>query len=246
MPGTSLSHYSKYSGSGLVYTTGTSYQVNNTTRTNNTSSTLTHDDLVYIGRALSVSVPPTYIDSGTTDRCEYIAGPEYITGPTNRNQFTIGADYSIYSPHVVYYCPSYISTINGGIVLGEEDKPKIFSGLSVHIKTRAAPVDKVSAQEQVALETLREMVTEKEYRKYLRYGFILVRGKSGDTYQIFRNNAHTKVWRGGKLVEEICVRIKDIKIPPTDNVIAFKVAVETSEESFKHSGNVYKFIKSAA
>jgi hypothetical protein len=100
--------------------------------------------------------------------------------------------------------------------------------------------------EQTALETLREMISEREFRNYLRYGFILVRGQSGRIYQIFKNKQHTKVWEQGKLVEEICVRIEgNVHVPPTDNVIAFKTMIETSEDFFKSSGNIYKMDKTA-
>ena len=92
----------------------------------------------------------------------------------------------------------------------------------------------------MAIETLREEITETEFRKYLKYGFVIAKGQSGKTYQIFRNQDHTKVWKGGKIIEEICVRIKDCKIPPTDNVIAFKNMVQIDEEEFRKMGNVYK------
>jgi len=95
--------------------------------------------------------------------------------------------------------------------------------------------------EETAIHTLREVISEKEFRKYIRYGFIIVKGKSGDEYQVYRNRSHTKVWRGGEVIEEICVRIKSgKKIPPTDNVIAFKALIETDESSFKTLGNVYR------
>jgi hypothetical protein len=94
--------------------------------------------------------------------------------------------------------------------------------------------------EKVALETLRDMITEQEFRHYLRYGFLTVRGSSGRAYQIPRDGHHTKIWEHGKMIEEVCVRIKDGKVPLTDNVIAFKVMIETNEEMFKALGNVYK------
>jgi hypothetical protein len=90
------------------------------------------------------------------------------------------------------------------------------------------------------MDTLREVISEEEFRKYLRYGFVLVRAKSGAVYQIFKNQSHTKVWVGGKMVEEVCIRIKDEAIPRTDRVVALKAIVETSEEEFKKLGNVYK------
>jgi len=116
-----------------------------------------------------------------------------------------------------------------------------------NIKTRAHLIifKKETNKEKTAIDTLREMITELEFRKYIKYGFILVKGKSGRVYQIFRNKYHTKVYENGVLVEEICVRIKDKEIPPTDNVIAFKIMVEADEAYFHQIGNVYNMKKAA-
>lgn len=193
------------------------------------------------------SATTTYVSTNNSTTSLITFSPELSVATDTTDRYIISSDYGvgINLSATYYYIPSY-QFISADFVSGGEDKLKIYRGLAINIKTRANPVEKISPQEQVALDTLREMVTEKEYRKYLKYGFILVRGKSGDIYQIFRNKSHTKVWRGGKLIEEICVRLRDSGIPPTDNVIAFKVSVETSEEEFKSRGNVYKFIKHAA
>jgi hypothetical protein len=114
------------------------------------------------------------------------------------------------------------------------------SRLIIQVKSRANSPSVIKDNERVAMETLRETVTEEEYRRYLKYGFIMVKGKSGDEYQIFRNKSHTRVWRNGQVVEEICVRIRDSGIPPTDNVIAFRAMAMIDEHEFKKSGNVYK------
>jgi hypothetical protein len=99
---------------------------------------------------------------------------------------------------------------------------------------------KINETEQKALDTLREMITEEEFKKYLRYGFMPVKGKSGDTYQVFRNQSHTKVWRNGQVIEEICIRIHGaVKVPLTDNVIAFMTMISADEEEFKKMGNRY-------
>ena len=119
------------------------------------------------------------------------------------------------------------------------------SRLVIQIKSRANSPSVIQDNERVAMETLRETVTEEEYRRYLKYGFIMVKGKSGDEYQIFRNKSHTRVWRNGQVVEEICVRIRDSGIPPTDNVIAFRAMAMIDEQEFKKSGNVYKMTKAA-
>jgi hypothetical protein len=118
---------------------------------------------------------------------------------------------------------------------------KLKSNLTIAIKSRADLPNTSDPAERTAMETLRESISETEFRKYLRYGFVLVKGKSGDTFQIFRNRSHTKVWRNGKVIEEVCVRIHyDQKVPPTDNVIAFRSIIQADEESFRKLGNVFK------
>lgn len=118
---------------------------------------------------------------------------------------------------------------------------KIRNNLSICVKSRADDLRNLPKNEQVAIESLREEISESEYRKYMKYGFILVKGQSGKVYQIFRNKWHTKVWRGGILVEEVCVRIKSNQnVPPTDNVLAFMTMIQANEEEFRKLGNVYK------
>jgi hypothetical protein len=142
---------------------------------------------------------------------------------------------------------------SGGSVTFDTADPKtakrsrIKSNLIIPIKSRALPPirKEVPENEQVAMETLREMVTEQEFRKYLKYGFVLVPGVGGKTYQVFKNRSHTKVWKNGKIVEEICVRIKSYDIPQTDNVIAFMSMIQASEEDFRKLGNVYNMVHAA-
>ena len=122
-------------------------------------------------------------------------------------------------------------------------RENIKKNLAIHFKSRANrfnPLKGLPENEQRAIETLREEITESEFRKYIKYGFVLVKGQSGKTYQIYRNESHTKVWKNGRVIEEICVRIKSYKIPPTDNVIAFSNMIQIDEEEFRKIGNVYK------
>jgi len=127
-------------------------------------------------------------------------------------------------------------------------------GLAIHIKSRVElPFRDMTPAESQAIDTLRDMITETEFRRYLKYGFVLVKGASGATYQVFRNQSHTRVWRDGKVIEEVCIRLRGSgwtdheypdngKIPPTDNIIAFKNMIEADEEGFKKSGNLYKMV----
>jgi hypothetical protein len=127
-----------------------------------------------------------------------------------------------------------------------EFRKNLKKNLMVMIKTRAEPIYNAPLNERIAIDTLREMITEIEFRKYVKHGFILVRASNGCTYQIFRNRDHTKVWHQGAVVREICVRLKsNTNVPPTDNVIAFKVMVETDPDSFEQLGNIYKMAEAA-
>ena len=180
-----------------------------------------------------------YTTSVTTDN--------YRITPTDTGTIT-GYDESIYSNGFVpLYAPLNITgSLSNYYVYAptkkDQERIRIKSNLCFQFKSRANPLqyNGIPESERRAMDTLREVISEEEFRKYLRYGFVLVRAKSGAVYQIFKNQSHTKVWVGGKMVEEVCIRIKDEAIPRTDRVVALKAIVETSEEEFKKLGNVYK------
>ena len=119
------------------------------------------------------------------------------------------------------------------------------NNLTIIVRSRADFFHNVPRNEWRAIETLREMISETEFRKYMKYGFILVKGASGCVYQVFRRGNHTKVWFNGELLEEVCAYISDRDIPPTDKVIAFKAIIEAEEEEFKKLGNVYNMRRAA-
>jgi hypothetical protein len=119
-------------------------------------------------------------------------------------------------------------------------------GLTILVKSRAERLYWIDKNEWTAIETLREMISESDYRKYLKYGFILVRGASGKIYQVYRKNQHIKVWQEGTLIEELCVQIADPRIPLTDKVIALKTMIEIAEDEVRRVSNVYPLLKKAA
>lgn len=112
-------------------------------------------------------------------------------------------------------------------------------GLLINVKSHCRPMWPYGASEAVAIETLRESVTENEWRRYMRNGFLCVRGKSGRVYQILAHGHHIAVWESGTKIAEICSYIKDVAVPATDKVIAFKTMVECDEEELWRRGNVY-------
>lgn len=149
--------------------------------------------------------------------------------------------HTLIDPNNNYSYPEthYIECMSSEEIQKKTKREHIKNNLKINIKSRADLIRNVPENEQRAIETLREELTETEFRKYIKYGFVLVKGQKGNTYQIYRNQDHTKVWKNGKVIEEICVRIKGYRIPPTDNVIAFLNMVRIDEEEFRKIGNVY-------
>lgn len=115
----------------------------------------------------------------------------------------------------------------------------IKSNLLIKVKnTRENLPTKYSLQEQRARDTLRDMLTEQEWRRYATNGFIMVKGSSGCWYQIFAEyNKRINVYRDNKKINNICIH-SDKSCPPTDHVINMKVLVEIDETAVWQNGNV--------
>lgn len=118
--------------------------------------------------------------------------------------------------------------------------------VAIHVKKNKGrkhiPGDhQVHPQELKARETLREMITESEYRRYITNGFIMVKAKSGLWYQIFNKQAGYWVFsfKDGKMFERLCIHTDSI-CPPTDHVINMKVLAEIDEESLRKGANITK------
>lgn len=207
-----------------------SYNQGNIVSTYGTLTTITG----YINNTITAATSNIYTNTWSTVGTSTGSYITYGTGTAYVNNVNI-----INSTSSIFYSDGFgvFNPVSKKDVL----RDKLRGNLKTSVKSRINLLDKALPQnEQIAIETLREEISETEYRKYLKHGFVLVKGKSGDIYQVFRNRSHTKVWRGGKLIEEICVRIKDSSIPQTDNVIAFKNMIEASEDEFKALGNRYK------
>lgn len=247
----------------IYHPTATNYNLYNAITPYNVSSTVTTSassiDNIYKWKELLSEYTTSIIDHEGYNRTTYMKKPIYNYLTSDSSLFfeddssnTMGYKY-ISIPferstnEFTYNTPMWgccLSDSNNNKI--DRKRNEIRSNLIIHTSKRGHDLGKVSEGEWIAMQTLREMISESDYRKYLRYGFISIIGKSGKIYQIFRNNWHTKVFSNGVLIEEICVRITDKKIPPTDNVIAFKTIIETDEESFAAMGNVYRMVKKAA
>ena len=89
-----------------------------------------------------------------------------------------------------------------------------------------------------ARATLRKVIGENEYRRFLAKGFITVLAKSGLLYQIFPGHDMTVVFKSGKRVEKLCVVLSG-SFPPTDSLIMRYLMILNDEEEFRSKANKF-------
>jgi len=90
-----------------------------------------------------------------------------------------------------------------------------------------------------AREALLQIIGSDRFRRYLKNGFISIKGKSGKIYQIFPGHQMTKVWVNGEHIEDLCVIMVDSSLPPSDSVIMRMLMILDSEEAFRKVANVF-------
>lgn len=110
----------------------------------------------------------------------------------------------------------------------------------IKINSRSAKMGgTITLAEEKARSTLRDMLTERDWRRYLTNGFIMVKGGQSDYwYQIFAAyHERVRVYYKGVLTHNICIH-SDQKCPPSDHVINLKILVELDEMSIWSGGAV--------
>lgn len=106
--------------------------------------------------------------------------------------------------------------------------------------------DNAAPEELVALQLLRGLVGPDEFRRYLKQGFVSVKGPSGLVYQIGRREL-IKVWDKDALVATLCVHLKGWHDkPPTDEVVAKMLIAEMDEpDLWKRSNKRFRNVDRA-
>lgn len=89
-----------------------------------------------------------------------------------------------------------------------------------------------------ARQTLKRIIGEKQFRAYLKKGFVIAQGKSGLIYQIFPNHSITNVFERGTMKERICIYLRG-GYCPTDHVIMRYVMALHDEEEFRAKANTW-------
>lgn len=98
--------------------------------------------------------------------------------------------------------------------------------------------DGASHAEMLAMQLLRKMVGQDEFRRYLRHGHVHARAESGLVYQIGRLRT-IQVWDRGVKIASLCVHLKrEHNTPPTDEVVGKLLIVECDEPDIWQRSNV--------
>jgi hypothetical protein len=110
-------------------------------------------------------------------------------------------------------------------------RPKLLNhrGKEIRSEHKGTQWSNVPPEELVALQLLRKMVSPEEFKRYLKHGFVSVKGPSGLTYQIGKH-ANIVVWDKDEKIATLCVHLKDwYNKPPTDEVVAKMIIAECDE-----------------
>lgn len=83
-----------------------------------------------------------------------------------------------------------------------------------------------------ARETLRRVLGDEKFRRFIKNGFTTVRARSGLVYQIFPGHGITNVYRDGQKVERLCVVLRG-DFPPTDSLIMRYLLILNDEQDFR-------------
>lgn len=101
-----------------------------------------------------------------------------------------------------------------------------------------APSQECDHREIRARQTLRSVVGETEFRRFLKFGFVCVRNrKSFRMYQIYGGHSHfTNVYENGKMINRLCVYLAG-DFPPTDQLIIRCLMAINDEDRFWNLAN---------
>lgn len=108
---------------------------------------------------------------------------------------------------------------------------------AVHTGSRRIMQHAEDVREMRARETLRVVLGEDSYQRFLRRGFVSVAAKSGRTYTIYRGHTLTGVYEKGQLIQRLCVDLEG-GFAPTDSLLARYFMILHDEKGFLKKCNV--------
>ena len=209
----------------------------------NTAAATADPFLRYVGTAEDMQSDGDSIEANLRDRFLYQPIETVATYPgVTLNSFDISTGTANITYHVAdtWYQP--VDSNAWHVTIGSDfgtqdgiDKFRKFRRKHINLifksprdNSRQVLPKNISPDELRARDTLRDMITENEFRRYLTNGFIMVKGPSGLWYQIFSNQIRIRVYEKGKKVAHLCIHT-DEKCPPSDHTINMKLMVEFDE-----------------
>lgn len=187
------------------------------------------------------------IDSTTTGSITQYANTVYIRDTIFNGPVTFNTNTNFVLENCVidnvpsFFIPSAQSKLDKlKWKIREQLQPKLLNHLGNRMRAtdRCANFQGSQANEIIALQLLRQMVEPQVFKKYLKYGFVTVKGPSGLVYQIKKQSHIITVWENGQILSTLCVYLKDKSIPPTDEVIAKMLICECDEADIWERANV--------
>ena len=160
--------------------------------------------------------------------------------------------------YTITYSASYGSVVVGGITVADKKaqlRQTMKNNLIIKVGKTMKDIRTLDPKEIKARETLRDMISEKDWRRYITNGFIMVQGqkdfmpidartekarslKGQFWYQIF-GDKRVQVFCNNINIGELCIH-SDQVCPPSDHTINMKVLVELDEMALWKEANFYQ------
>ena len=120
-------------------------------------------------------------------------------------------------------------------------KDRLSPCIKTNPKSRIVPHPR-NEQEEKARETLRMIIGENQYQRFITKGFVTAFNRvSGYVYQFFWGEGHpplTHIYKNGKLVERLCIYLKG-NFPPTDFIITMYLMALNDDQEIWSIGNKF-------
>jgi len=185
-----------------------------------------------------VPVTPIYeITAGSP--LDYV--PTYYQPYSYYTNGYITVDGNILKVNMTVDSTGIITSVNSDWEWGVPDKKSIFkeklkSNLLILNRKRKTLSNIIPPQEIKARNTLRDLISEADWRRYITNGFIMHKGDSGKWYQIFNDQKRTNVYWKGKLIETLCLHTDNC--PPTDHILNIMTLIDFDENNLGKLGNL--------
>jgi len=137
--------------------------------------------------------------------------------------------------------PSYVTTLTPPLPVSERFRQILRSRqIPMLLLSTRSPIKTATEERELrARETLRRLLGDGKFQRFLRNGFVSVQGKSGKVYQIYPGHGMTVVYNRGTPIEKLCVVLRG-DFTPVDSLITRYVMILHDEQQFRALANVWQ------